>query len=61
MAKLRVAFGVLKGVTPEHMIEVKVKPVFKYVGTHMVFNIKMDVKFTHKAILVAGVHKTASP
>ena len=31
MANFRVAFEVLKGVTPDHMIEGKVKPGFKYV------------------------------
>ena len=43
------------------MIEGKVKPVFKYVGTHMIFDIKIDGKFTCRARLVAGGHNTAPP
>ena len=46
---------------PEQMIEVKVKPGFKYVGTHMIFDIKIDRNFTHKARLVSGGHKMAPP
>ena len=61
MANVRVAFQVLKVVTLEQMIEGKVKPGFKYVGTHIIFDIKMDGKFTRKARLAAGGHKTAPP
>ena len=61
MANVRVAFKFLKGVTPEQMREGKVKPGFKYVGTHMVFDIKMNDKFTRKARLVSGGNKTAPP
>ena len=43
------------------MIEGKVKPGFKYVITHIIFDIKMDSKFTHKARLVEGGHNTATP
>ena len=43
------------------MREVKVKPGFKYVGTHMVFDIKMDGKFTRRPRLVAGGYNTAPP
>ena len=52
MANVRVDFQVLKGVTPENMREGKIKPVFKYVRTHMIFDIKMDGKFTRKDRLV---------
>ena len=52
----------LKGVASEHMRgEKKVKSGFKYVETHMIFDIKMDGNFPHKAIVVAGGHKTAPP
>ena len=61
MANVRVYLKVVKGVRTEQMKEGKVKPVFKYVGTHMIFDIKMDSKFTQKARLVAGGHKTAPP
>ena len=61
MAHVRVTFKVLKGVTPEQMIAGKVKPGFKYVGTHIIFDIKMDSKFNRKSRLVEGGHKTAPP
>ena len=61
MDNVHIYFDVSKGVTPDHMIEGKVKPGFKYVGTHMIFYIKMDGKFTHKSGLVSGGHKTAPP
>ena len=50
-----------KGVTPEQMREGKVQPGFKYVGTHVIFDIKMGGKFTCKARLVAGRNITAPP
>ena len=58
MANVRVDFQVLKGVIPENMKEEKIKTVFKYFGTHMIFDIKMDGKFTRKVRLVAGRNKT---
>ena len=61
MANVRVAFEVLKGVTSDQMKEGNVKSGFKYVGTHMIFDIKTDSKFTHKARLVSGGHKIAHP
>ena len=61
MANVRVSFGVLKGVTPEQMIEVKLKPVFKYVGTHIISDTKTDINFTRKARLVARGYKTETP
>ena len=39
----------------------KVKSGFKYVETHMIFDIKIDGKFTRKARLVAGGHNIAPP
>ena len=39
----------------------KVKTVFKHVGTYMIFDKKMDSKFTLKDRLVAGSHKMAPP
>ena len=61
MANFRVYFEVLRGVTPYQMIEVKVKPGFKYVGTHINFDIKIVGKFTRKARLVESGHNTAPP
>ena len=59
MDNVRVSLNVLKVVKPEQTREVKVKPGYKYVGTHMVFDIKMVGKFTCKARLLSGGHKTA--
>ena len=39
----------------------KIKPVYKYCATHMVFGIKMDVGFTGKAHLVADGNKVDAP
>ena len=61
MKNVRVAFDALEGVTEEKMREGKVKPGFKYCGTHMIFDIKMDGKFSRKARLVADGHKTNAP
>ena len=61
VANVHVAFKVFKGATPAQMREGKLKLLFKYVGTHMIFDIKMDGKFTRKARLVAGRHKMAPP
>ena len=61
MANSCVAFKVFKVVTPEQMREGNVKQTFKYVGTHIIFDIKMDGKFTRKDRLVAGVHNRSPP
>ena len=39
----------------------KLLPTFKEIGVHMVFDIKLDGKFTRKARLVADGHKTDAP
>ena len=61
MSNFRVALDVLKEVKPELTRQGKVKPGFKYVGTHVIFDIKMDVKFNRKSRLVEFRHKTAPP
>ena len=58
---VRVAFEKLDDISEEQMRSGKVKPRYKHVSTHMVFNIKMDGKFTRKARLVADGHKTDTP
>ena len=45
--------------TPEKTREGKVKPGFKNVGTHMIFDINMVGKFTWKSRHVSGGNKTA--
>ena len=61
MSNVRIAFEKLEGVTEEEMRSGKKKPGFKFCGTHMIFDIKMDGKFTRKARLVADRHKTDAP
>ena len=43
------------------MREGKVKPGFKYIRTHMIIDIKTEVRFTCKSRLVASGNKTANP
>ena len=61
MATVRIAFEVLADVTPEQMCTGKVRPDYKEIPCYMIFNIKMDGKFTRKARLVAGGHVTDHP
>ena len=61
IANVRIAFRFLKRVTPDQIIEVKVKLGFIHVRTHMIFYINMDGKFTCNASLVEDGHKTAPP
>lgn len=58
---VRVAFQLLDNVSESDMRTGKVKPGFGYCGTHMIFDIKMDGKFTRKARLVADGHLTKAP
>ena len=61
MNNVPVALQDLKGLKLDQMREVKVRPGFKYVGTHMIFDIKTNGKFTRKSRIVAGGNKTAHP
>ncbi len=61
MKNVRVAFETQDGVTVDEMKTGKVKPGYKFITTHMIFDIKMDGKFTRKARLVADGHKTDTP
>jgi len=61
MRNVRIAFEKLDGITEDKMRTGKVKPGFTYCSTHMIFDIKMDGKFTRKARLVAVGHKTRPP
>ena len=58
MDNVRVAFEVLKRVTPEQTREGMVKPRFKYFGTHIISDIKIAGKFTLRDRIVAGGHNT---
>ena len=61
MAKVRIAFEVIAGVSPDQMQTGKVRPDYKEIPCHMIFDIKMDGKFTRKARFVAGGHVTDPP
>ena len=61
MKNVRIAFEKLEGVSEEEMLTGKVKPGYTFCSTHMIFDIKMDGKFTRKARLVADGHKTDAP
>ena len=56
-----IAFDKLDGVTPDEMSRWKIKAGYEHVNVHMMFDIKMDVKFTRKEILMDDGHKTAPP
>ena len=58
MKNVPVAFEKLEGISEEKIRSGKVRPGYSYVGTHMIFDIKMNGKFTRKVRLVADEHKT---
>jgi len=61
MQRVKVAWKVREGITPEDVRAGKVKDLvgFQEIGCHIVFDIKMD--FTRKARFVAGGHVTEAP
>ena len=61
MAKVKVAWKVHEGHTPEqvHNGEVPELQSFQEIGCHCIFDVKMD--FTHKCCFVAGGHMTEAP
>ena len=61
MSKVKVAWEVHDGHTPEQVRQGKAKELIGYqeIGCHMVFDVKMD--FTRKARWVAGGHTTEAP
>ena len=58
---VKVTFEKLDGASEGDMKHGKVKPGYKFCGTCMIFDIKMDGKFTRKARLVANGHTTDAP
>ena len=56
MTDIRIAFEKLDGVTPDEMSIGKIKPVYEHFNVHMIFDIKMNGKFTRKEKLVAEGH-----
>ena len=61
MTNIRITFYKLDGVTPDDMRKGDINPGYEYVNVHILFDIKMDEKFTRNAILVPNGHTTAPP
>lgn len=61
MINVQIAFEKLEGVTIDDMKYGKVRPWYKYIRLHMIFDINMDGKFTRKERLVADGHTTGVP
>jgi hypothetical protein len=61
MAKVKVAFSCWDGGMLDEAWSAKLLVGFQEIGSHMVFDIKMDVNFTQKVRLVASSHKTVTP
>ena len=61
MTNVRIAFEKLDGVTSDEMRKGNIKPGYEHVNVHMIFDIKMDGKFTRKSRLVVEGHKTEPP
>ena len=61
MSKVKVAWEVREGITPEDVQSGKVLALIGYqeIGCHVVFDVKMD--FSRKARFVAGGHTTEAP
>ena len=59
MRNVHIEFEKLDSVAPDETRKGKIKPGYEHVNVHMIFNIKMDGKFTRKEVLVADSHKTA--
>ena len=61
MANVHIEFETLEGVTPDDMRKGNIRPGYNHVNVHMIFEIKMDRKFTREAIFVADDHTPAPP
>ena len=59
MKNVHIAFQNFDGVTPDEIRKWGIKPRYEHVNVRMIFDIKMDGKFTIKAILLANIHTTA--
>ena len=59
MTNIRITFENLDGVTSDDIRKGKIRPECEHVNVHMIFDIKMDGKFTKKEILVADGHTTS--
>ena len=55
------SFEKLDSVTTDETRKGNIKPGYEHVNVHMIFDIKMDGKFTIKARLAANVHTIEPP
>ena len=61
MTNVRISFDNLDGVTPNNISKGGINSGCEHVNMHMIFDKKMDGKFTRKEKLVADGHTTAPP
>ena len=61
LENFRIESKKFNGVTPEQIQTGKIKPGYKYCSNHIIFDIKMEVKFTSKSHLVGNGHNTGAP
>lgn len=61
MTKAKVAFERLDGYTPDEVRDRKALVGYKEIKGHMIFDIKLDGKFTRKSRFVGGGHLTETP
>ena len=56
MENFYIEFDKIYSVTPDDTRKGKIRPGYKHINVHMIFNINMDGKFTRKSILVVDGH-----
>ena len=61
MANAQVKFEKIGGVTPNETRKGKIRPGYENINVHMIFDIKVDGKFTRKIRLVADGPTTSPP
>ena len=59
MTNVHIVFEKLDGVTPDKMRKGNIKPGYEHINLHIIFDSKMDGKFTIKERLVEDGHTTA--
>ena len=61
MTNILIAFDKIGGITPDETKKRDIKPRYEHVNVNIIFDIKMDGKFTREARLVSDSHTTAPP
>ena len=59
--EMRIPSGAGTTLIPNYMRKVQSRPGYEHVNMHMIFDIKMDVKFTRKTILMSDGNTIAPP